>query len=93
MGYNYYGITRPTTMITVIKIPHAHRSSWELQKSRLVFCLEENERPHLGHTSTLTWGQISGSFSAEFILDNKNVSIHDNTTKRHNVYIQLFIIL
>lgn len=54
MGYYYYGITRPTTIKkNVLKIPHAHRSSWELQKRSLVFCLEESERPHLGHTSTL----------------------------------------
>lgn len=85
MGYYYYGITKPTTIKNVIKIPHAHRYSWELQKSSLVFCLEESERAHLGHTSTLPWGQISGSYSAEFILDN--VPIHDNTTQRHNVYI------
>lgn len=49
------------------------------------FCLEEGDRPRAGYTSTLPWGQISGSYSAEFILDN--VPIHDNTTQRHNVYI------
>lgn len=92
MGYNYYGITRPTTIKKMSSKSPMH-TGLPGNYRNVPFCLEEGDRPRVGYTSTLPWGQISGSFSAEFILDNKNVSIHDNTTKRHNVYTQLFIIL
>lgn len=45
------------------------------------FCLEEGDRPRAGYTSTLPWGQISGSYSAERIIENKNAFTHNNTTR------------